>query len=325
MKKNKQIWLLVLILLLGMGVSVLIMATGQKEDTKYYTVSVVVNNSGSSRWTSLKEGAEAAAKDYNIRLKYVATGEFWGKQNELEILSREQEAGVDGMIVQMYASEGVYEKLESLLPKEKCVLLETDIAPEEYYQTVGPDNKELGQVLAERICQDFGGELKGKTIGILSGNTGQIAMRQRLQGLQEKLLAAGAQVQWQMAEMGRNPDQRLLKKNWAQGADIVVALENDETERAVDYLNENPEILSECALYGIGNSEKVVYYLDKGMIRALLAPNEFHMGYQSVEELAKKLEYHAIEKRNVTTGYLLIDKDSLYDTENQKILFPIVQ
>ena len=116
-----------------------------------------------------------------------------------------------------------------------------------------------------------------------------------------------------------------MEKNWAQGADIVVALENDETERAVDHLNENPEILSECALYGIGNSEKVVYYLDKGMIRALLAPNEFHMGYQSVEELAMKLEYHAIEKRNVTTGYLLIDKDSLYDTENQKILFPIVQ
>ena len=43
-------------------VSVLIMATGQQEDTKYYTVSVVVNNSGSSRWTSLKEGAEAGGK-----------------------------------------------------------------------------------------------------------------------------------------------------------------------------------------------------------------------------------------------------------------------
>ena len=140
-----------------------------------------------------------------------------------------------------------------------------------------------------------------------------------------KLLEAGAQIQWQLAEMGRSPDEKLFEENWSQGADIVVALENDETERAVDYMEENPEAVSGCALYGIGNSEKIVYYLDQGVIQALLVPNEFHMGYQSVEELAMKLGYHTTEKRNVTTGYLLIDKDTLYDAANQKILFPIVQ
>lgn len=325
MKRNKRLWFLTVLLLFAVAVLTLIMTVGQKNEKKSYTVSVIVNNSGSNRWTSLKEGVEAAAKDYHIRLKYVAAGEFWGIQNELEIISKEVESGVDGVIVQMYASDGVYEKLEPLLPKEKCVLMENDITPEEYYQTVGPDNKELGEALAERICQDFGEELKGKTVGILSGNTGQLALRQRLDGLQMKLLEAGAQIQWQLAEMGRSPDEKLFEENWSQGADIVVALENDETERAVDYMEENPEAVSGCALYGIGNSEKIVYYLDQGVIQALLVPNEFHMGYQSVEELAMKLGYHTTEKRNVTTGYLLIDKDTLYDAANQKILFPIVQ
>lgn len=229
MRRSKEIWYLLLFSILIAAVAGLIMTVGRKEEKNSYTVSVIVNNSSDSRWTSLREGAEAAARDYNIRLNYVATGEFWGKQNELEIIYKELESGVDGMIIQMYASEGVYEGIEARLPREKCVLLETDITPEEYYQTVGPDNKELGSALAERICQDFGENLTGKTIGILCGNTGQIALRQRLDGLEETLLKAGAKIQWKLAEMGRNPDKKLFEEKWNLGADIVIALENSET------------------------------------------------------------------------------------------------
>ena len=324
MKKNKQTLIMLLILLACVAISGMILVAG-REEKKSYNISVLVNNSSSSRWTSLREGAEAAARDYNIRLNYVSTGEFWGNQKEMELLTKELESGADGVIIQMYASEGIYEKLESLISRGNCVLLETDITPEEYYQTVGPDNSELGKALGERICQDYGGNLNGKTVGILCGNTGQIALRQRLDGLQETIKAAGGEVLWTLAEMGRNPDQQLFEENWNKHADIIVALENDETERAIDYIVEqqiNPENI---ALYGVGNSEKIVYYLDKGMLRALVAPNEFHMGYQSGEELATKLEYHTAEKRNVKTGYLVIDRDTLYDAANQKILFPIVQ
>ena len=226
MRRSKEIWYLLLFSILIAAVAGLIMTVGRKEEKNSYTVSVIVNNSSDSRWTSLREGAEAAARDYNIRLNYVATGEFWGKQNELEIIYKELESGVDGMIIQMYASEGVYE------------------------------------------------------------------------GIEEK---------------------------WNLGADIVIALENSETERAVDYMQENQISVNNCVLYGVGNSEKAVYELDKGRIQALLVPNEFHMGYQSVKELATKLEYHTAEMRNVTTGYLMVDREHLYDAENQKILFPIVQ
>ena len=143
MRRSKEIWYLLLFSILIAAVAGLIMTVGRKEEKNSYTVSVIVNNSSDSRWTSLREGAEAAARDYNIRLNYVATGEFWGKQNELEIIYKELESGVDGMIIQMYASEGVYEGIEARLPREKCVLLETDITPEEYYRrkSDGKDNR----------------------------------------------------------------------------------------------------------------------------------------------------------------------------------------
>lgn len=74
-----------------------------------------------------------------------------------------------------------------------------------------------------------------------------------------------------------------------------------------------------------GNSEKVMYYLDRGFIRKLVVPNDFYMDIKVWKSLPKKLEYRGESHKNIYTGYLVIDRTNLYDETNQKMLFPIVQ
>ena len=74
-----------------------------------------------------------------------------------------------------------------------------------------------------------------------------------------------------------------------------------------------------------GCSEKNVYYLDKGEIRALIVPNEFNIGYLSVAAIAGQLREPLSSAKTEEIGFLTITKENLYDEENQKILFPIVQ
>ena len=325
MKKDRRILWYVLLAFLMIILILLLLLAGQHQETRKKSVSVIVDNSSSTRWMALKEGMEAAAKDYDLRLNYVSTGKLWSNTVELELAAREMESGADGLVIQMYASDGIGDRLEEIVPREQCVLLETDVTPEEYYQTVGPDNRKLGSVLAGQIRADFGEDLRGKTVGILYGNTGELSARQRIQGLEAGLKDSGAEIIWTLHEMGRTANDEALQKCWDAGADIVIALENDETERALDYFAEYPEEADRTILYGIGNSEKIMYYLDHGLIRKLIVPNEFYMGYQSVEELAKKLEHREESQKNIYTGYLVIDQSNLYDETNQKMLFPIVQ
>ena len=61
------------------------------------------------------------------------------------------------------------------------------------------------------------------------------------------------------------------------------------------------------------------------MIKTLVVPNEFNMGYQSVHAIAKQLQYRLSGSESTTVESLVINKQNLYDEENQKILFPIVQ
>ena len=55
---------------------------------------------------------------------------------------------------------------------------------------------------------------------------------------------------------GSESRQETIEENGIMGDDIVIALENSETERAVDYMQENQISVNNCVLYGVGNSEK---------------------------------------------------------------------
>ena len=63
--------------------------------------------------------------------------------------------------------------------------------------------------------------------------------------------------------------------------------------------------------------------LDHGRIQALVYQNEFNMGYEGIRALVEKdaqgyfQDYFAIKHKLVT-------RDTLYDPENERILFPSI-
>ncbi|MCI8485014.1 MAG: substrate-binding domain-containing protein [Lachnospiraceae bacterium] len=294
---------------------------GKKEGS--HKISVIVNNSNDERWIALRQGLEQAAKDYDLDLNYVFTGEFKNLEEELEMVSREIEGGAEGIIIQMVFSGDLAREIPEFETDTKIVLIESDLAAEGIHTYVGPDNHEIGKALAEAVLEEYGETLAQKRVGILSGNQRQYAMQQRLAGLKEGLEAAAPEIVW------------ILDKNEAQAEtegqagicdslDFVIALGNRETEQMADYM-QIQEGIENCLLYGVGCSEKAVYYLDKGMIQTLVVPNEFNMGYQSMEIIGEQLKYHWENTKGSQIDYLVIHKGNLYDTENQKVLFPIVQ
>ena len=113
------------------------------------------------------------------------------------------------------------------------------------------------------------------------------------------------------------------KRGELEPVDVLITLENSETERAVDFLLETTE--NTFRLYGEGRSEKAVYYLDKGIIEALIVPNEFYMGYQSVMILAQKLKFFTSGAENETVDFLTVTDENLYDRDVEKILFPTIR
>lgn len=245
-------------------------------------------------------------------------------EEELALVLRELESGTDGIILQAVSGEDEMGKLEEASVQVPVVLVESDVMPEEVHAIVGPDNFAMGGAIADALKADFGNTLSDKKIGILCGNQKQLSMQQRLHGVQDGLADTKAHIVWNVeANAGlENEITELLEG--LEAVDIVISLGNAQTEQMVDYL-QNKENNMQCHIYGVGCSEKVVYYLDKGVISTLVVPNEFNMGYLSMEAIAKQLQYHLSKAENRQVDYVVINQEKLYEEENQKVLFPIVQ
>lgn len=293
---------------------------GQQE--KLYPVSVIVDNSSSDRWFAFREGLKQAARDHHVQLNIVSTGVLSDLEEEKILIEREKENGARGIIVQMCDGdeEKIFAQIQEAAGSVDILLVETDVEPEGVFPAVIPDNYEMGRMIALSLKEDEK-ELKGKKIGILSGNRRRLSQKQRLEGFLEEMEDTGAEIIWQIGD--HDVIQTILTEEQLQDVEILVALENDETERAVDYLLE-PESPS-CLLYGVGCSEKNVYYLDRKLIKVLVVPNEFHMGYQSVAVMATQLQDHIGARQNSMVNFLVVRPETLYEEDNQKLLFPLVQ
>ena len=74
----------------------------------------------------------------------------------------------------------------------------------------------------------------------------------------------------------------------------------------------------------IANSDKTVYHLDNGTIKALLYENEYSIGYLGIYQLLSntKMDYDDLSKM---IEYRVVEKQNMYSTFNQKMLFPFVK
>ena len=313
MKKNRLYFGMLILMLVAVIIWAFYnMLNVGKQETSY-RVSVVVENSNSDRWTSLRQGLEQAARDYNISLSFVSTGSFSTAMEEMDVVKKQVTNGANGIILQMNTDRAGQE-LEDLSGQTAVLLLETDVDPEGVYALVAPDNEEMGAALAQAVQSDFGDDLAGKRVGILACSQSQRSMQQRYTGVSQGLRESGAVVEWSLEGKAESIKDAFYTLEQDKPVDILIALGNDETEMMVDFFagDELGWRLDRCSLYGVGSSEKNVYYLDKGWIQTLVVPNEFNMGYQSMEAIAK-------------LNYLVVDREHLYDADIQKVLFPIVQ
>lgn len=318
MGKNKVYFgcLIAVVLLLIAYASYGMLNRGQKEKT--YPVSVIVDNSSSDRWFAFREGLKQAARDNHIQLNIVSTGELATLEEEKLLIEREKENGAKGIIIQMCDGEGeeIFLQLQEAAGMAEVLLVETDVEPEGIYPAVIPENYEMGKMLAVSVKEDIDA-LAGKKIGILTGHRARLSQKQRLQGFLDEMEGTNVDILWQMT------DNDYVQNEQLKAVEILVALENDETERAVDFLTESEA--PGGALYGIGCSEKNVYYLDKRRIQVLIVPNEFHMGYQSVSMIAAQMQGQTSFRENPLVSFQVVRPEDLYEEDNQKLLFPLVQ
>lgn len=324
MKNDKKMFILVEAILAVLVAILAFMMIQEKNGRNLDKVSVIIQNSDDSQWSAFKYGLKMAAQDQGMEMFVVSTGQMLTAEEEKSVIESEVDNGADAIIVQPVLGHDTERILRKIGKKVPVMLVEQTAVIDEdgaKLPIVEPDNYGMGKALAQELLKDYNGNMKGKTLGILSESEESEAVKERRKGLMDGLNDTGVSIRWSMNKAFEKDKTASLKAQ--PNVDIVIALDNHSVTTAGRCLVTGN--LNGALLYGIGNSTEAVYYLDTKVAECLVVPDEFNVGYQSLTEVTKNLKNHFYKMQDKTVSYTVIRKDTLFSKENQEILFTLSQ
>lgn len=285
----------------------------EKNVDKSYQISVIVENADDTQWSAFKYGLKMAAEDKGAEMVMVSTGASLSQEEEKKLIEEEIKSGADGVIVQPVSGEDTQQMLKKVGNKAEIMLVDDILSGIEKFPVIQTDAYAIGKTLVEELLKDYGGNLEGKTLGILNGKEGLKSSAEKEKGFIEALQGTGAEIVWSDTQITENmPD-----------VDFVIALDDNSLRAAGEMAAANN--LHGAIVYGIGNSTQSVYYLDMGIAECLVIPDTFNVGYQSLTELVNKLEKAFYEYENQEISYTVMRKENMFSKENQEVIFTMSQ
>ena len=274
-------------------------------------ISVILRDSDSTLWSNVRLGMEQAAGELGAELRFLTLATANSPDEQEELIGREAEGGADGLIVVSADPEQLSDRRKELLGQIPLLAMESEIAGAAL--TVAPDNRAVGEQLARAALEDW----SGGTILLLDTGAGSTGVAQRLDGAEQVLLQAGVPVQRRIvaAETLGSVLAAFLQET---GAVQVMGFEPAATERLVEA---RAMLNFTQPAYGVGMTSAIAAALERGNLSAVVAWSDYAAGYLAAEGAVRAARGLAVQAE--VLPFFLLRGEDVYDSDNQKLLFPV--
>lgn len=322
--KEKLFWIfygMVLIALFLLSSTDLII---KEEETKIHSISVIVESDSDDNYVNFKKGMDMAAIELNADVNFITLYEQGNRQQQEELLLREQQDGSRALIVAPVNREAVVRMQENSQLFLPLVFINSETGQEEEAGkavTVTFDYFTMGKNLGKEIA---GSSKNGEKVFLLENKTMSAAGRLFAEGIRsgiEELSGGSVSVcEWTL-EAGEKAALEEMTKGWTEK--IIVAAPEPEILMETAQLVQETEKAEEWAgLYGRGNTVAILNYLDKGIIKGLCVTDDFSAGYLSVKAAIELAEGKTAQTKQYLDSYY-IRRGDLQDEKYEKILYPV--
>ena len=293
--------------------------TVQKNEKKLY--SVVLYQDEENEWAMLEAGAEQAKDDARIMINYVHLDANNTTEDEILAIQREAELGTSGILLACSEKEKMKEELKKSNISVPIVFIESGVGEE--YPVIRADDYRMGKTLGKKVLSEMLPE-DGPII-ILGERMDRDSMQSRYRGVTDALKASGEEIEI-IDETGKKTEEIMdAVVEVLQSNGKAVTLDKYSTEQTAalweEYQSHSQRKKTRLQIYGIGNTAATVNDLDNENLAALVYQNEFSMGYQGIMVLTEKREADWINE-NIHISYNIVTKETLYDEEHARLLFP---
>lgn len=319
-KKNLLVFVL---LLAAFTVSFLILTfdmLGGEKAPQIYQISVIVRGQNSDNWAGIKQGADQAASEMNVDLSFITLSEENSVSEQVALLQREYESGVDAIVLSAADSLGLVNSVERIADKIPIVCIESNVTSQMVASHITADNFQMGVQLGQEIISSGNAR---KRLAIIESGGKSTNVQRRMDGLLSILEPIGGEVKiWKLPDNTADASAALSEYLSKKEVDVVVAPDLTALELTAQAVSDMQAQYLD--LFGIGSTGKIASFIEKDIVSATIVQNDFGIGYLGVKAAVDKLQNRSVAQTTVVE-HRMINCANMYDIENQRLLFPFIR
>lgn len=277
-------------------------------DSSDIEVSVIYKSLSAQYWKTMKEGAEAAAKDLGIKVTVLGPSDESEIAQQITMIEEQIAANVDAIVIAPCEENAIIGALEPYVDQVPVLMVDTDANLEGKKAFIGTGNENAAKLGGDYAAELFG---KGGKAVLIGGQQGEMTSTQRLDGFRAGLEAGGVEVL--EVQFGKNTaDQAVavmedLITKYPGEIDVVLCQNDDMAmgcQTAVEQSGEDIKII------GFNGDEACVQLIIDGKIEATVAQQPYAMGYQAVEQAYKAAKGEKIEEHQEVEAELITKENA---------------
>lgn len=310
------IYTIFLIVLFLMCSTDLIIREPEKE---IYQIAVIIEDVSDDNYGNFRKGMDQAAVEFNADVQFITLYEKLDEDQQMELIRREQQDGVDALVVVPVEEQQLADALAEKQVTVPVVVLDAETAGKSAAGCVLIDYGKMGEQLAERMAGDIPENCP--VLMLEESEKRSAAGKAFLEGAAMVLRESGHECR--TISLRGEADCREVGAALAQERAVILAGSPEILSETADMLAEDPGLADRVqGLYGRGNTMPVSGCLDRGQITGVCVTDEFSRGYFSVCMAVEALEGKKIKEPLVMDSYY-IEKKDLREPKYEKILFPM--
>ncbi len=316
---------LILVYCVGGVVIVLNFSAIQVDDAnsvKSY-VAVITKSTTSDFFKEVEAGANAAGVEYNLNVSFGGPNHEEDFETQNKLIEQAVERGAKAIVLSAVDYNANAKTVDEVIAKGVHVIsIDSDVNSEGVKYHIGTDNYTAGYMAGEAVLRTNQDILK---IGIVNFDENTANGQEREAGFIDcveqderveymvgiNVLSTTEQAEEATIELFRDhPD-----------LNVIVTF-NEWTSLGVGYAIERLQLGDKTTVVAFDNNSISVGMLETGDVDALVVQNPFAMGYLGVEYAYNLINNIPIEQTDIDTKTTVVDKQSMFEEEYQRVLFP---
>ncbi len=292
------------------------------------TIPIIVKDTTSFYWQIVLAGARKAGVDLGVKVPELGAQAETDVNGQISILENAVAGNPAAVVIAPTEFKALGKPIDEAATKVKIIGIDSGADSKAFTSFLTTDNVQGGRVAADGLAAAIGaangGKVEGK-VALITNAPGAGSLEQRKEGFIEQLKA-------------KYPGLELIADKYADGqattglniaTDLITAnpdlkgifASNLIMAQGVGQAVAENNLAGKVALVGFDSDEKLIKFLNDGVISALVVQDPYRMGYDGIKTALAASKGEKVEA-NVDTGANLVTKDNMADPKIDALLNP---